>query len=249
MAARDPLRAAVRRHRVTGGDATTETGLRALAERLDHRFAEPALLHQALTHRSAATKSSTYERLEFLGDRVLGLVVAHMLFEAFPREAEGALAKRYAVLVRRDTLAEVARRLDLGGCLLLARNEEEAGARRNASLLADACEAVIAALYLDGGLSAAEAFVRRHWRPLLNAGTAPPEDPKTALQEVMQGRGLPLPVYRTVNAAGPPHDPVFEIEVEVEGHPPARAKGRSKRGAATAAAALLLKRLRAGRHE
>lgn len=223
----------------------------ALSERLGHRFRHPALLRQALTHRSAAPTGGGrrrdaahgYERLEFLGDRVLGVIVAHMLYREFPLEAEGALARRFAELVRRKTLVAVARDIELGRHVVLARGEAAAGGRGSESLLADACEAVIAALFIDGGLAAATAFVERHWRARLELTMLPPSDAKTALQEWAQGAGLPLPVYRTLRSEGPPHEPVFEIEVGVEGHPAAAATGRSKRAAETAAAGLLLQRL------
>jgi ribonuclease III len=235
----------------------------ALADTLGHRFAEPELLREALTHPSAMAAAGGrpgrrasappaqprgYERLEFLGDRVLGLVVAELLYEAFPQEDEGALAKRLAALARRDTLARVAIAAGLHQHLVLSRAEAEAGGGRNPALLADACEAVIGALYLDGGLAVAERFIHRHWQPLMEAEAQPPQDAKTALQEWAQAAGLPLPVYETVRTEGPPHEPMFAIAVRVEGHPPTTATGRSKRAAEQAAAAALLAQLRtAGR--
>jgi ribonuclease-3 len=231
----------------------------ALAETLGHSFAEPELLREALTHPSAmaaggrtgrraspAERSHGYERLEFLGDRVLGLVIAELLYAAFPREDEGALAKRLAALARRDTLARVATAVGLHDHLILSRAEAEAGGARNPALLADACEAVIGALYLDGGLAVAERFIHHHWQPLMEAEARPPQDAKTALQEWAQAAGLPLPVYETVRTEGPPHEPMFAIAVRVEGHAPATATGRSKRAAEQAAAAALLTQLRAG---
>ncbi|MFQ6017607.1 MAG: ribonuclease III [Kiloniellaceae bacterium] len=219
-----------------------------LAGRLGHRFARPQLLVQALTHPSAATKrgrgDDSYERLEFLGDRVLGLIVADLLLRRFPHETEGALALRHAGLVRRETLAEVARGLGLEAHLRLAKGEDAAGERHNPALLADACEAVIGALYLDAGLGAARALVESLWTPLLESAQKPPQDAKTALQEWAQGRGLPLPSYREVDRSGPPHDPVFTVEVCVEGYPPADGEGRSKRLAEQAAAERLVARLR-----
>jgi len=217
-----------------------------LAEILGHRFADPTLLQQAFTHSSAFGAAATrrrglsYERLEFLGDRVLGLVVAEMLYRVFPEESEGALARRLAELARKETIARVALSLDLGRHLVLSRGEEEGGGRNNPSLLADACEAVIGALYLDGGLAPAKAFIERHWEALLGEDVRPPKDAKTALQEWAQGSGLPLPVYRIKGAEGPPHEPVFEVEVAVEGRPPVTGSGRSRRAAEQAAAAALL---------
>lgn len=216
-----------------------------LAERLGHCFSQPALLSRALTHASMAKGEGgeTYERLEFLGDRVLGLIVADLLLDRFPHEPEGPLAQRLAELVRRETLAKVARALDLGPHLRLARGDEAAGERDNPAILADACEAVIGALYLDGGLPAARSFVEPVWRPLLEEAPQPPRDAKTALQEWAQARGLPLPEYREVGRAGPDHGPVFTIEVTLPGLGGETGEGRSKRQAEQAAAARLLARL------
>ncbi len=222
----------------------------ALAERLGHRFARPELLVRALTHPSAAkhrgARDDSYERLEFLGDRVLGLIVADLLLARFPDEAEGALAVRHAELVRRETLAEVAGAIGLDAYLRLAKGEEAAGERHNPALLANACEAVIGALYLDGGLAVAWAFVERLWGARLEAEARPPQDAKTALQEWAQARALGLPKYREVGREGPAHEPYFTLEVEVAGAAaqPARGEGRSKRLAEQAAAACLLARLR-----
>jgi ribonuclease III len=245
---RDPL--------ISAADLDDEPDAReALAQILGHAFADRALLLSALTHpsvgpaevrrRSRSAGGGAYERLEFLGDRVLGLVVAHMLYESFRGEDEGALAKRLASLVRRETVARVAETIDLGPHLILSRGEADSGGRSSRTLLADALEALIGALYLDAGLVAAEAFIRRNWAPLLEADTQPPQDAKTALQEWAQGAGLPLPDYVTVGSEGPPHSPVFSVEVQVEGHPPARGSGRSKRAAEQAAAEALLEAIRA----
>jgi len=218
-----------------------------LFEILGHRFADPKLLAEALTHPSAQTRRGSsrqsYERLEFLGDRVLGLVVAELVWRRFPDEAEGELTRRHTGLVRRESLVEVARALGLGAFVILSQGEAQAGARDNRSVLADACEAVIAALYLDGGLEAARGFVHRCWEPLLQGTLAPPRDPKTALQEWAQGRGRGLPTYETVSVAGPAHKRVFTVSARVEGVEPATASGSSKRAAETAAAAELLARL------
>ncbi len=221
-----------------------------LAERLGHGFARPELLARALTHPSAAHRQGgtddSYERLEFLGDRVLGLIVADLLMARFPLEPEGSLAVRHAELVRRETLAEVAGEIGLHDYLRLAKGEEAAGERRNPALLADACEAVIGALYLDGGLAVAWAFVERLWGARLEAEARPPKDAKTTLQEWAQARALGLPKYREVGREGPAHEPHFTLEVEVGGQQPARGEGRSKRLAEQATAARLLARLRGG---
>ena len=234
------------------GAASSEAAsdLETLSERLGHVFAKPDLLQEALTHTSAGGRRGrqplSYQRLEFLGDRVLGLIVAELLYRQFPGEAEGALARRLAALVREQTLAQVAEGLDLGVHLQLAKSEDEAGERQNPSLLADACEAVIGALYLDGGLAVARAFIEPRWLPLLAADLEPPQDAKTALQEWAQGRGLPLPDYRETGREGPDHDPRFTVAVSVAGHQPAQGEGRSKRAAEQAAAEQLLARLTAG---
>ncbi len=223
---------------------------KSLSARLGYRFKQPELLTQALTHPSAAGRSRqggagpNYERLEFLGDRVLGLVVADLLLRRFPDEAEGPLAQRFAELVRRETLAAVAEDLDLGAALHLAKGEDASGERRNPAILADACEALIGALFLDGGLSAARDSVEAWLTPFLEGAVRPPQDAKTALQEWAQGRGLPLPEYRETARSGPDHQPVFTIEVTVQDHGGETGQGRSKRLAEQVAAESLLARLR-----
>ena len=212
---------------------------------LGHSFSRPELLGQALTHPSLGhgrnhRRVTPYERLEFLGDRVLGLVVADMLYQRFPDEPEGWLARRHAALVRRETLARVAVSVGIDAALQMSRGEEEAGGRGNPATLADACEAVIGALYSDAGLDAAAAFVRAQWSPLMEEPAAPPKDAKTSLQEWAQGSGKPLPIYRTVGQDGPPHDPMFLVSVEVEGMEPVCGRGPSKRIAEQAAATLAL---------
>ncbi len=216
----------------------------SLVQILGHEFAQQDLLVEALTHPSnmgrRGGKRRHYERLEFLGDRVLGLVVADLLWRRFPNETEGELTRRHADLVRREAVDEVARAVGLGRHLIVSPSEDAAGVRENSRVLADACEAVIAALYLDGGLAVAARFVERWWEARLAASGAPPRDPKTALQEWAQKRGLPLPAYRTVPGEGPAHRRIFTVTVRVEGLPPATATGRSKRAAETAAAAAAL---------
>lgn len=227
-----------------------------LAAALGHDFASEALLVQAITHpsvdglgtprsrRGLGATGRRYEQLEFLGDRVLGLVIATWLLEMFPQAAEGELAKRHTGLVRAEALARVAESVDLGSYLRLAPGEEGSGGRRNPAILADAAEAAIAALYLDGGLAAADAFIRKAWAPLVEeTASAPHQDPKTGLQEWAQARGFPLPHYRTLGHSGPDHDPVFEVEVTVGDAHTAAASGRSKQQAQKAAAQLLLGRL------
>ena len=219
----------------SGRDLTT------LAEILGHRFNHPDILRRAVTHASAEQRAwNAYERLEFLGDRVLALAVAEQLLDRFPHEREGSIAKRHVSLVRRETLAEVAHTIGLGRFLIISRGEDEAGARASDTILSDAMEAVIGALYLDGGLAAAQNFILKHWNPLLEMDLRPPQDPKTTLQEWAQGKRLPLPVYDTVAQTGPAHAPEFTVEVRVEGLAPHRASGRSKRLAEQAAASAML---------
>jgi ribonuclease III len=221
-------------------------GLAALEETLGHRFAQKDLLIEALTHPSAVRRRGIarrgYERLEFLGDRVLGLVVAELLWRRFPDDAEGEMTRRHAHLVRREALAEVAQALDLGARLLVSKGEDSAGVRKNKSVLADACEAVIAALYLDGGLAVARPFIEQRWEKRLGEVVSLRRDPKTALQEFVQGRGFPLPAYKTVATEGPAHKRRFTVTVKVEGlaGATASASGSSKRGAEIAAAAAAL---------
>lgn len=215
-----------------------------LADIIGYEFGDPALARIALTHRSAAGRDDvTYERLEFLGDRVLALVIADMLYDAFPQEDEGALAKRLVALVRRETLADVAARLSVAPLIHLSRGEEEAGGRENPAILADVCESLIGAVYRDGGMAPARAFIERHWSALMEGTAEPPKDAKTSLQEWAQGRGLALPSYRQVGRSGPDHAPLFTIEVSVGDFPPARGDGPTKRSAEQAAAERLLARL------
>ena len=220
-----------------------------LEDRLGHRFAEPHLLEEALTHGSVlggpGAGHRTYERLEFLGDRVLGLVVAHLLLARFPTDAEGALTHRLVALVRRESLTAVATGLDLGRWLRTSASE--AGTVRPA-ILADCCEAVIGAIYLDGGFAAAQTFVTRHWAPLVEKVQVPPRDAKMALQEWAHARGVAAPVYRVVSALGPAHATTFTVEVTLAGRPPQTAAGATKRSAERAAAALMLERIDADDH-
>lgn len=222
-----------------------------MEERLGHSFADRKLLVRALTHPSVSAnpehQGGDYQRLEFLGDRVLGLVMAEQLFSRFPREAEGQLARRLAKLVAKDALASVAEDLDLGSAMRLAMGADEWRGRTNPGLLSDACEAVIAALYLDGGLPVAKRFIEGAWQARIEADRDPPSDAKTALQEWAQARGLPLPEYEEIDRQGPPHDPVFTIRVRIEGHPPQAGTGRSKRAAEQEAASALLAAIGRGR--
>ncbi|MCA8928627.1 MAG: ribonuclease III [Alphaproteobacteria bacterium] len=220
----------------------------ALADLLGHAFRNPDLLQAALTHPSAGERDErrAYERLEFLGDRVLALAIAELLLERFPRDDEGALSRRLVSLVRAETLAEVADGLGLGRHLEMAPSARKDGARARISMLSDACEAVIGALYLDGGLEPARAFVRRHWASAVETGGKRPlQDAKTGLQEWLQGRGLALPTYTLVGQEGPAHAPEFTVEVRAENGRATTATGPSKRAAEQAAAEALLAQLEA----
>lgn len=207
--------------------------LDGLEAALGHRFADRGLLERALTHASMDERAS-YERLEFLGDRVLGLIVAQMLLERFPDEPEGAIGRRFAALVRADTLADVGNALGIGGHVRAGPGV------LNDGIVADVVEALIAAMFRDGGMAVPEAFVRRHWEALIAGDPRPPRDPKTALQEWTQARGQGLPVYDEVARSGPDHAPEFTVEVRVEGFEPVRATGANKRTAEREAAAIML---------
>lgn len=217
-----------------------------LAELIGYRFSSPSKLQRALTHSSFADgdphKAVDNERLEFLGDRVLGLVVAELLYREFPNCAEGLLAPRLNALVRRETCAAVAREIGLGDYLRMSLGEAQGGGRMKDAILGDACEALIGAIYLDGGYEAARAFVRRFWTPRLALVEQPPRDAKTILQEWLQARGRRAPRYVLVDRKGPDHVPEFTIAVEVEGAEPLEASAGSKRAAEQAAAEAFLLR-------
>ena len=256
MAVRDPLVAPVHVDHLT---LTRPDAAPSRAEDIvGHVFARPDLLREALTHRSAisgkalsrgrtapSTGAGSNERLEFIGDRVLGLLIAEWLAERFPDEQEGKLGPRLAHLVSQPAIAAIADQLGLPAVLAVAPGESRAGVRKLATVLADATEALIGALYLDGGLPPARAFVRRAWDEAMCTQTAPPKDAKTALQEWLLGRGMKLPDYQLVSRDGPPHDPVFVIAVAAAG---ARGEGvaGSKRLAERLAAEDLLHKLGVG---
>lgn len=212
--------------------------------RIGYRFRNPEFLVEALTHASARTPARGFDnqRLEFLGDRVLGLAVAELLFEHFPDAREGQLARRFNALVHTKSCARVARDLDLGSALILDAGEAAAGGRRKESILADACEALLGAIFLDGGFEAARNVARMLWTPHLDAAAPPQIDAKTALQEWAQARKLTLPHYATLKSEGPDHAPSFTVEARIEGLEPARGQGATKKTAEQAAAAALLMR-------
>lgn len=263
MAVRDPLRPVIQRYPLTVSDAVSgnpadlvsaDASPADLQQIIGHQFTSSALLTEALTHPSALVPERGrgrrakivkhgYERLEFLGDRVLGLVVAEMLWRRFADEPEGMLTRRLTHLVRRETLARVAATIGLGDHLIFSRAERASGAAANPAILADACEALIAAIYLDDGFATASCFVHRFWEPLIAAMNGPPCDPKTALQEWAQARGLGLPRYELVATAGPDHAPLFTVAASIAGGETATATASAKRTAETGAAAALLEQL------
>lgn len=216
-----------------------------LEARIGYAFADAGLLESALTHSSALSgkaRDSSYQRLEFLGDHVLGLVISDMLYRAYPKAEEGELSRRLADLVRKETCAEIALAVDLGAAIRLGVSEANAGGRRRTAILADVCEALVGAVYVDGGYSAAAALVERLWDQRMRTLVRPLRDPKTLLQEWAQGRGLPTPSYREVERRGPHHDPEFRVVVELPDLTPTEGLGRSKRSAEQAAAAAFLAR-------
>lgn len=223
---------------------TPAHSLTALEKKLGYTFKNKELLQQALTHSSSVNdRQKSNERLEFLGDRVLGLVVADMLMAEFPNENEGALGYRFAALVRRESLERVAEHLRLEFHIKRENDPTEMRARQRSGLLANACEAVIAALYLDGGLVAAQAFIKKNWLDLLKEDLSPPKDSKTRLQEYAQSKGWALPQYKVVEQKGPDHAPQFIVEAQVKDQSPARGSGLSKRAAETNAAENMLLKL------
>lgn len=218
--------------------------LNAFSQRLGYSFAQPETLIRAVTHSSIISPHrDDNQRLEFLGDRVLGLVMAEALLKADPSAPEGLLAPRYNALVRREACADVARQIDLGAVLKLGRSEMKSGGRRKEALLADAMEAVIAAIYQDGGFEAARAAVLRLWGERIHNVAADARDAKTALQEWAQARGETPPQYVEVARTGPDHQPQFTIEVRLASGPSEQAKAGSKRQAEQAAATALLKKV------
>ncbi|MBO0752321.1 MAG: ribonuclease III [Bradyrhizobiaceae bacterium] len=223
----------------------TAAGRRELEARIGYEFADKSLLERALTHISALSgksRTSSYQRLEFLGDHVLGLIVSDMLFRAFPKADEGELSRRLADLVRKEACADVAREIDLGLAIRLGASEANAGGRQRTAILADVCEALIGAVFLDGGYAAGADIVERLWGERLRTPARPLRDPKTVLQEWAQARGLPTPSYREISRSGPHHDPEFVVAVNLPEFSPAEGVGRSKRAAEQAAAAAMLSR-------
>jgi ribonuclease III len=215
----------------------------ALEDRIGYKFADKTLLERALTHISAlsgGSRTNSYQRLEFLGDHVLGLVISDMLYGMFPRANEGELSRRLSDLVRKETCAEVARAMDLGPVLKLGSSESNAGGRLRTTILGDACEALVGAVFIDGGYKAAEKLVEAFWKERTQKPLRSLRDPKTMLQEWAQARGLPTPAYQEVARTGPHHKPKFNVTVVLPDRSPAEGTGTSKRAAEQAAAAAML---------
>ena len=215
-----------------------------LCEALEHRFARPELLAEALTHPSLARgrgdKRLAYDRLEFLGDRVLGVIVAEDLLRRYREAAVGSVAPRFNALVRQEALVNVATEIGLGRFIKMAAAVEANGGREKPTILADCCEAVIGALFIDGGLDAATRFVRRYWTAMAEALAEAPQDAKTALQEWAQALAMPPPTYAIVDRQGPAHETTFTVTVSLDGQAPQAASGRSRRAAEQAAAQAML---------
>ncbi len=236
-------RPAKKKKRAKGG---AKAAAAAVEARIGHEFADPNLLTTAFTHvsalRSGRKRGDSYPRLEVLGDHVLGLVVSDMLYHAFPSADEGELSKRLAELVRKESCADVAKSLGLLDDIKLGAVGPGVDARLRKSVLGDICEAVIGAIYLDGGHAAAAEFVKRNWTERMHKPRRPLRDPKTVLQEWAQGKGLPTPVYREVERTGPHHDPQFRVAVDLPGLEPAEGVGGSKRAAEKVAASVMIER-------
>ncbi len=212
-----------------------------------YTFQNPEILKEALTHPGVAMQRGNrpfnYERLEFLGDRVLSLVVTDLLMDCFPADTEGDLSQRHAALVCRQTVAEVARAVGLDQQIVLSSADEGSEYRTNPALLCDVCESVLGGIYRDGGFPAAYEVIRRLWAPRLDSGKTPPQSPKTRLQEKAQANGGELPVYEVVETRGPDHNPVFCVAVHLGGGEPVQAQGHSKREAEQKAAEKMLEEL------
>lgn len=219
-----------------------------LEQHTGYRFSSNGLLDEALTHssgrkarvRPGGKRVHENERLEFLGDRVLGLVIAEWLIEVYPDEREGELATKLNNLVRKETCAEVARAISLDHFIRVGKTERAGEVHRKVTVLGDTMESVIAAIYLDGGLEPSKEVVRRLWKPHMDAVEKLKRDAKTVLQEWAQARGLPVPRYQLVDRTGPDHNPVFQISVEVKGLEPVKGSGKTKRAGEQDAAQNLL---------
>lgn len=221
------------------------TDFTKLNDTLEYHFKSEANLHLAFTHSSRSSEIN-YERLEFIGDRILGFVVSVLLYKAFPEEPEGKLARRFINLVRQETLAEIARTMELAPYIKLSWGEEKSGGSDKDSVLADCCESLLAAIYLDGGIEPVERIITKFWQPYLFKIYTAEKDAKSLLQEIVQGQGKPLPIYNVIEVTGTKHKPTYVMEVVIEGHAPIQGQGPSKRIAMQNAAETLLAILKNG---
>ena len=212
-----------------------------IEQKVGYKPRDVSLFERAFTHSSVG--SDTYERLEFLGDRVLGLVIAKSLYERYPKEPEGNLSRRYNALVARETCAEIGRQVGLPNLIKLGKQAREDGANMSENVIGDVVEALIGALFLEAGLDVAEVFVLRAWKPLLEGQRRAPQHPKSGLQELAAAKGCKPPEYELVSRTGAHHTPLFRVRVAVAGLGEAEAEGSSKQEAETSAAASLLSRL------
>jgi len=216
--------------------------LNKLEKTIGYSFVDQSLLEKALTHTSYRYDVKfSYERLEFLGDRVLGMCVSSMLFKKFKKETEGDLSQRLTSLVCRDTVAFVAKELTLDKHVLLSQSEDATGGRENKAILCDVCEALIGAIYLDSNFEKAYEFIEKNWQELLSKNIEPPKDAKTALQEWSQSKKLGIPTYIVENEEGENHEPLFTISVNIEGYDKVTAQGKNKKTAQRLAAEEFLK--------
>ncbi len=220
--------------------------LQQLCDKIHYNFKSYDLLQQALTHPSISyikKYRNSYERLEFLGDSVLSMVVAEMLFIEFPREAEGDLSKRHVELIKGKTLAKVANEIDISSYIIMSDGEKRSGGANNKKILENVMEAIIGAIYVDGGFDNAYIFIKRYWKPLLTQVKLPPENVKSKLQEWAQKRGLEPPSYNILKSIGPPHAPIFTIEVTLEGFEPIQVTAKNKQDGEQKAAGLMLQKV------
>lgn len=213
-----------------------------LQDKIGYRFKRADLLQLALTHSSRDNEDNN-ERIEFLGDRVLNLVMAQALYETFPDESEGNLAKRHSALVQGRMLAVIGSSIDLGRFIILSESERHSGGAENENIVSDAMEALLGAVFLDGGLESAQKIITTLWGDNIRNLTEAHQDPKTELQEWVQARGLVLPEYEIIDKSGPDHAPLFVIEVRVEGFDPIQAEGASRRQGEKVAAGLMLRKV------
>jgi ribonuclease-3 len=224
----------------------SEQQFKKLEDIIGYQFKDSHLLERALTH-SSTNDAYNYQRLEFLGDRVLGLVMAHALFEAFRGENEGGLAKRHTALVQGITCSLIGQKHNIADFIILSNSEKEAGVHLNENIIADVVESMIGAIYIDGGYENVQRVVLHLWGDMVNTLEDVPQDPKTELQEWVQARGLSLPQYEIIGKSGPDHAPIFSIELKIEGSSPVVSEGTSRRQTEKLAATEMLQKLKSGK--